>query len=106
MKKLFSGIRMRFQKVTSLTKINLIIVSLTALTLILVTLLLVRFTVEPSLEKDRLLHAESCKAITNIVTAKYNLVYNQSQLMLSNDHVATRIATAQWKVADVLDFED
>ena len=106
MKKLFSGLKTRFQKVTSLTKSNLIIVSLTALTLVLVTLLLIRFTVKPSLEKDRLLHAESCKAITSMVTAKYNLVYNQSQLMLSNDHVATRIATAQWKVADILDFED
>ena len=106
MAKLFSGLKMRFQKITSLAKINLTIVSLTALSLILVTILLIRFTVEPSLEKDRLLHAESCQAMTETVSSKYNLVYNQSQLMLSNDHVAGRIASAQWKVADILDFED
>ena len=77
-----------------IAKMNLAIVCIMTVILILVTILLTQFTLKPSLEKDRLLNQEGANLLHHLVASKYDLIYDQTNLMRSNGHVGERLVAA------------
>lgn len=88
------------------TKFNIIIICITTICLAIGSFLMVRYTVQPSIEKDQLLNHECFNALSNAVKDKYSLIYNQGNLMLSNNHAAARIAAAKWNNELIMSYDD
>ena len=95
----------RFAQYGIFTKINLTIVGLLAVMTILLVLLLNRFLLLPSLEKDKLLNEESAHSLYDVVLSKYNTIYNQTNLITSTSHVAGTLASAAVYPEKALQFD-
>ncbi len=83
-----------FKRPSLFVRINLTIVFLLIVIMLIVCMLLMKFTVSPSLQKDRLLNKEATANLSDVMRSKYRLIYNQSNLLLSHDHIATRLQLA------------
>lgn len=106
MKVLLQQLRSRFFHLSLFTRINLAIICITIAELVLLSLILIRLIIHPSLEKDRLLSLESCDALSSTTKDKYSVVYNQSQLMLTDNHIASRLVAADWRNHTSVSLED
>lgn len=105
MKKLGQRLRACFAGMGIFAKINLSIISLLGLTMVLLIVLLNRFTLIPSLEKDKLLNKEATLNLHEIMLNKYNIVYNQYTLLLNTREVSTVLASAALYPEKGVDYE-
>lgn len=96
----------RLRRLGLFAKINLAIVFVMTFVLILVARLLINVSVTPSLEKDRLLNEEANLKLLDVVSGKYNLIYNQSNLVLSSGHVGDKLDMARITPGSLYEYEN
>ena len=73
------------------TKVNLFIAGLVFATLAVLCILLTYSMIYPDVQKDKVLNEEASAQLAAVISNKYSAVFNQSKLVHTQDHVATRI---------------
>lgn len=88
------------------SRLNLYTTLTILVVLVLVCVLLTNSLIYPGLQKDKLLNEEASNQLSKLIAEKYAIVFNQSKLLHTNNHVSRRIYEFSISNREFFSYED